>query len=155
MTVAKEPAKTFPTIRLGSTGEDVTYLQNTLNYIYGAHLKVDGIFGPKTEASVKIFQGEYGLTVDGIVGPNTWNRLVEIRLNPSLPILRLGSEGDKVEYLQDLLNYFGYQLATDGRFGNQTEDAVRKFQRRYGLAPDGIVGPKTWEALFQNFNDEF
>lgn len=155
MTVAKETAKTFPTLSQGSTGDDVTYLQNTLNYIYGSHLEVDGIFGPKTEASVKIFQGEYGLTVDGIVGPNTWNRLVEIRLNPSLPILRLGSEGDKVEYLQDLLNYFGYQIATDGRFGKKTEDAVLKFQRRYGLVTDGIVGPKTWEALFQNFHDDF
>ncbi|MBE9039823.1 peptidoglycan-binding protein [Oscillatoriales cyanobacterium LEGE 11467] len=153
MTVVKEAPRTFPTLSQGSIGDDVKYLQNTLNYIYGAQLEVDGIFGAKTIATVKTFQSEYGLTIDGIVGQQTWNRLAEVISNPGLPILRLGSKGDKVEYLQDLLNYFGSQIASDGIFGTETEAAVKKFQRRYSLVPDGIVGNQTWEMLFQEFHD--
>ncbi|MBW4584469.1 peptidoglycan-binding protein [Aetokthonos hydrillicola Thurmond2011] len=63
-----------PILRPGSTGEDVKHLQHDLN-IYGYHLAVDGIFGPKTEAAVKDFQKSHGLVVDGIVGPKTWAAL--------------------------------------------------------------------------------
>jgi peptidoglycan hydrolase-like protein with peptidoglycan-binding domain len=39
------------------------------------------------------------------------------------------------------------QLALDGVFGQQTRRAVLAFQRDHGLRGDGIVGPRTWEAL--------
>lgn len=58
-----------PTIKYGSKGEDVRYLQRILN------LDVDGIFGKHTEAAVKAFQKAHGLAVDGIVGKNTWAAL--------------------------------------------------------------------------------
>ncbi len=64
-----------------SPNEQVKYLQQLLNN-YGFRLKVDGFFGAKTEVAVKEFQGrsheEIGLnslTVDGIVGPQTWQAL--------------------------------------------------------------------------------
>lgn len=62
-----------PTIRKGSRGEDVRDLQTYLNADrrYGG-LEVDGIFGRGTEAAVRAFQGDHGLTPDGIVGPKTW-----------------------------------------------------------------------------------
>lgn len=60
------------TIKFGSKGEDVKKLQSYLN------LYVDGIFGKLTEESVKQFQKENGLVSDGIVGPNTWNKLEQI-----------------------------------------------------------------------------
>jgi peptidoglycan hydrolase-like protein with peptidoglycan-binding domain len=75
MTVATSTSTTYPILRKGSTGDDVKHLQNLLNYVYGPDLKVDGIFGAKTEAAVKKFQKDYGLTVDGIVGPKTWSML--------------------------------------------------------------------------------
>ena len=66
---------TRPTIKYGSRGSDVTYLQQCLTakgYGVGA---IDGIFGVKTREAVKAFQAENGLTVDGIVGPKTWAKL--------------------------------------------------------------------------------
>jgi uncharacterized protein with LGFP repeats len=54
------------TIRLGSRGTDVRYLQKKLK------LTVDGIFGTKTKAAVIRFQKSKGLTADGVVGPRTW-----------------------------------------------------------------------------------
>ena len=54
----------------GETGKRVSDLQSRLNAL-GAHLKVDGIFGPKTLAAVRAFQKSHGLRVDGLVGPKT------------------------------------------------------------------------------------
>ncbi len=65
----------FRTLTFGSTGEDVKYLQRQLNIFRFGPLVVDGIFGVVTEEAVKKFQKYYGLTVDGIVGPQTWATL--------------------------------------------------------------------------------
>ena len=64
-----------PTLRQGSRGADVAYLQQRLSaggYQPGA---ADGIFGGKTLAAVKAFQKDHGLIVDGIVGEKTWSML--------------------------------------------------------------------------------
>lgn len=55
-----------------------------------------------------------------------------------------------VKKVQDKLNSLGYKpaLVEDGDFGAKTDAAVRWFQRKRGLAVDGIVGPVTWKALF-------
>lgn len=52
-------------LKRGDTGDDVKLLQKALG------LKADGNFGPKTEATVKDFQGSHGLVIDGLVGPTT------------------------------------------------------------------------------------
>ncbi|MFB2877964.1 peptidoglycan-binding domain-containing protein [Floridanema aerugineum] len=66
---------------------------------------------------------------------------------PARTIIRLGSKGKDVMYLQQLLNKKGYSLKVDGDFGPRTEDAVRRFQKSHHLKVDGIVGPATWNAL--------
>lgn len=63
------------------------------------------------------------------------------------PMLALGSRGEAVHHLQALLRRLGYELDADSIFGPLTERTVREFQRRRGLAVDGIVGPRTWAAL--------
>ncbi|MFB2938807.1 peptidoglycan-binding protein [Aerosakkonemataceae cyanobacterium BLCC-F154] len=68
----------------------------------------------------------------------------------SLPTLRKGSKGDDVKLLQAILNSYGYSLKVDGVFGQLTEDAVKRFQKSRGLKVDGIVGPKTWNALLSD-----
>lgn len=71
-----QATKSYPTLRLGSKGDDVKYLQVILNYYSSEQLKIDGIFGAKTETAVKKFQKSHRLTADGIVGPKTWNALL-------------------------------------------------------------------------------
>ncbi len=62
-------------LRSGSVGPQVEYLQSLLNRLGFTVGRVDGIFGPRTERAVRRFQEKNSLTVDGVVGPNTWNAL--------------------------------------------------------------------------------
>lgn len=65
----------FPdTVRRGSTGAAVSAVQARLR-ARGWSVDVDGVFGPRTEATVRAFQDDKHLTVDGIVGPQTWAAL--------------------------------------------------------------------------------
>ena len=64
-----------------------------------------------------------------------------------MTILKKGSKGTEVRTLQSLLINRGYNLVVDGVFGGITEEVVKEFQKKNRLTPDGIVGPKTWEAL--------
>ncbi|MEM1171276.1 MAG: peptidoglycan-binding protein [Cyanobacteria bacterium P01_H01_bin.35] len=66
------------TLCFSSTGEDVEYVQRRLNGIGFGSLVVDGIFGVATESAVNKFQKYYGLTANGIVGSQTWNKLESI-----------------------------------------------------------------------------
>ncbi|MCX6419309.1 MAG: peptidoglycan-binding domain-containing protein [Actinobacteria bacterium] len=52
-----------------------------------------------------------------------------------------------VKELQADLSATGYKMETDGRFGPQTEQTVKRFQRKYGLKADGVVGDKTMRTL--------
>ena len=58
-----------PTLRRGDTGQLVRPVQTRVR------VRVDGNFGPKTEAAVRAFQSAHGLVPDGIVGPKTWVKL--------------------------------------------------------------------------------
>ena len=63
------------------------------------------------------------------------------------PPLRFSDRGARVVALQRLLHAQGYSVQLDGRFGESTRQAVAGFQRRAGLHPDGVAGPRTLEAL--------
>ena len=71
------PPPPMPVLRLGSQGDVVRRLQETLNRWYPSlpPLVVDGDFGPRTDARVRYFQQRAGLMADGIVGPATWRAL--------------------------------------------------------------------------------
>jgi hypothetical protein len=64
------PASTGVTLKKGSKGESVKWVQYELNQ-WKSSLSVDGEFGTNTETQVKAYQKAYGLTVDGQVGPKT------------------------------------------------------------------------------------
>ena len=141
----------YTTLRRGSQGALVRYLQFMLKMEGYAVGNVDGIFGTQTENAVLSFQRANGLTPDGIVGPRTWEKINNFK--PDNRTLRKGSYGAEVKYLQRKLYSKLYNVgAIDGIFGNQTLDAVTAFQQENGLTPDGIVGPNTWAAIMNNAN---
>ena len=61
-----------------------------------------------------------------------------------MPQIQRGSKGKAVKILQIILG----DLEVDGSFGPATQAATLAFQKKHGLTADGIVGPKTWRALF-------
>lgn len=134
---------------------------------------VDGIFGQQTENAVRAFQRIFNLTEDGIVGKSSWYQMVRLYVGvtrlaelesegqrfsgiswqaPSN--LQSGSSGQSVRQLQYMLNVVSEfvssipTVAEDGIFGAATQAAVRAFQKFAGLTVDGIVGPATWNALY-------
>ncbi len=132
---------TWPIVKKGATGGRVRAIQYLLNQRDNAKLKVDGSYGTSTQAAVKVFQRKAKISVDGIVGPATWTKLIIT--------VKKGSKGDAVRAVQwQLRNQYGYKkLAVDGNFGASTQTAVKGFQRKYKLSVDGIVGKATWMAL--------
>jgi GH25 family lysozyme M1 (1,4-beta-N-acetylmuramidase) len=70
-TAKKEENHDMDTLRRGDEGQQVKALQKLLGW-----LTIDGIFGEKTETAVMEFQAANNLTVDGIVGSNTWGKLL-------------------------------------------------------------------------------
>ncbi|QKZ21718.1 peptidoglycan-binding protein [Streptomyces chartreusis] len=135
-----------PTLRKGSQGVAVMRLQQLLSERTPdlAPIAVDGDFGPITDGRVREFQRRTKITVDGLVGPQTWGSLFHD------PALQQGSQGPAVMRLQRLLNERTPDLApiaVDGDFGPITDGRVREFQRRTNITVDGLVGPQTWEAL--------
>ena len=113
------------------------------------HGAIDGIAGPQTKRAVRTFQARRGLAVDGIVGPATRGALGRLgRPLSGSRVLRRGHVGWDVSALQFRLARRGASPGlVDGRFGPATDRAVRVFQRRAGLAVDGVAGPATRGAL--------
>lgn len=71
----KSPTIALPTLRKGSKGTQVKYLQQDLNYIMKSNLEVDGDFGKLTDAALRSFQKKYGLYIDGIYGIKSHSKM--------------------------------------------------------------------------------
>ncbi|MGM0877004.1 MAG: peptidoglycan-binding domain-containing protein [Bacillota bacterium] len=126
---------------------------------YGA----DGEFGEETENAVMKFQRDHNLSVDGLVGPVTLNKLQEVnhqRVSESdfpLPtgVFQRGDQGNGVKQIQRALKQINFNPGSiDGIYGPNTEDAVRRFQSLYkALADDGIYGPNTRKYIRMELAD--
>jgi peptidoglycan hydrolase-like protein with peptidoglycan-binding domain len=133
----------WPALREGSRGEAVVALQYLLTARGFSTAGVDGIFGPRTRAAVMRFQAFKKLSVDGMVGNQTWPAV--------LVTISRGNTGDSVRALQSELTANGIRVTVDGIFGPQTLTAVHQFEARYRLAGAlGVVGPATWNALISH-----
>ncbi|WP_346767848.1 N-acetylmuramoyl-L-alanine amidase [Knoellia koreensis] len=109
-------------------------------------------FDEGLERAVRSFQQAKGLIVDGVVGVETFTAIDGARwgLGDRILVHTPGKlmRGEDVVALQERLNTLGFDAGrVDGRFGADTERAVRGFQRAYGLAGDGSVGPQTLRAF--------
>lgn len=112
------------------------------------------LFDADLDRAVRAFQQHRGLSVDGIVGGTTYRMLDEARwrLGDRLLTYVPGNlvSGDDVVALQQRLLDLGFKVGrVDGRFGSQTEQGVRDFQRNVGVPADGTCGPTTLKALGQ------
>lgn len=137
---------------------------------------VDGIFGPQTENAVKTFQRIFNLSPDGVVGSATWYKIIYIynavkRLSELdsegialdeysqqyKTVLRFGDSGTDVRLIQFFLSVLSQYYETlppivqTSVFDEQTENAVRAFQREFNLDDDGIVGRQTWDVLYNTY----
>lgn len=119
----------------GSTGNDVTWHQKTLNFLGFDCGTADGIYGSKTVFATKEFQKAYGLTDDGIAGSKT-----------------LAMERSLIKDIQHKLNEAGCgKISVDGLPGSSTTKALKKFQRNMGLDQTGICDT----TMFQYLNDTY
>lgn len=140
---------------------------------------VDGFFDRSTTEAVRKFQEVFDLEPDGIVGRATWNqvqfiynavkklytvnseglRVTDVTTRYS-DTLSIGAKGDEVLTLQYYLSYIALFVQTvseasmDGDFGPATDNAVRSFQRTYGLPVNGVVDRATWDRI-ENVYYEF
>ncbi len=163
----------------GDSGIPVTTIQYYLSiiaYFNGALEPVPrtAYYGGETVAAVERFQEFYGLPVTGIVDNDTWNTISRIYTETvaSLPEGYQGSnaklypgyfltEGMRNESVRDLQSYLTLisqtipeipQVSVTGYFGEQTENAVREFQRLFSLPVSGAVGPATWSAIANQYD---
>jgi murein L,D-transpeptidase YcbB/YkuD len=123
--------------------DELQYRLVALGYLSAS----SGQFDAETEQAVRIFQTNHNLFIDGVVGPLTWACLCY----PQLSRRHKPAKADfteAIEKLQTILRDEGHRIQdAQGCFGKETEQAVRQFQRKYGLKVDGVVGAVTWAVL--------
>ncbi len=158
-------------LQRGDQGPEVSELQTRMMNAGCYDGPVTGTFGELTEAGVMACQAQLGLTVDGVAGSETLARLRGTRSIEAKPpfqgyanpttyanpnqsvdsredIIQNGSEGATVSNIQTQLKRLGFYAGSiDGVYGNQTETAVRQFQKVVQLPVDGKVGTQEIAAL--------
>lgn len=136
-------ARVWPRLDRASRGYRVRFVQYLLKHRGFYKGKVDWYFGPQTERAVRAFQRSKGLKVDGVVGSQTWEKLI-------VPLKR-GDRGDAVRAVQIFFGYVvseigdpKWKTSFNGIFDASTEKVVRISQKEDGLKVDGIIGAQTW-----------
>lgn len=131
----------YSTVKYGSRGEDVIRLQMALNSA-GYDLDEDGIFGTKTQQAVRDYQASKGLTVDGIVGANTWGALNTASSSSSANKPTDGGDAANdsalTAQLESLIAQFnntpGYTPKTDEEIRAQAEGEYKSYYDQLRLA---------------------
>ena len=148
-----DDALTYAMVR-GSTGDDVQIAKERLielGYLDGTEY---GEYDEATEQAVKLFREKNKLP-DGVIIDNA---VFEVLLGEDTVAFSygVGDKSDEIKNFQQMLYEKGYlTYVPDGIFGNQTQNAVRRFQEENGLVVDGCLGKSTIELLKSGKGDEF
>ena len=151
--------------RSGKYKSAVVPLQRRLKALGYYSGNIDGYFGSQTYRAVRKFQNRNGLSVTGVADSYTQQVLYSSSARTAsgssssgsstsstgYRLLYWGCRGDAVKRLQNALIDAGYKSivrTADGIFGQWTYDAVRAYQKDYGLAVDGIAGKNTQNSLY-------
>ena len=156
-------------ISYGSSGDDVKELQRLLN-ASGYSLDVDGQWGDKTEDAVRKYQKQNGLTVDGIVGTNTWGSLygtntsnttntqpTEPKSYSDIDLSKydsgyqksdavIGAEKNKADAENAVKNYGDFAYSNQASFDEIMNKILNREQFSYDLNGD---------ALYQQYKDKY
>lgn len=145
-----EPAPEY--LRVGVEHEKIAELQERLMELgFMDNDEPTEYFGNVTETAVKSFQRQNDLALDGIVGPSTWEAIMD----PAAKYYAAenGDKGDDIKRIQHRLYELGYLATEDlvtGNFGDKTEEAVKKLQEINGISIDGKVGRQTMNLLYSD-----
>ncbi len=173
------PVELRAVLDYGDVGNQVKLLQYYLLFVsafdsFVPPLEIVGVYGEKTYQSVMAFQRMFGFEPDGVVTDPIWRVLLDVYsgLYSALPpsafsetavpyggnILLIGSVGTEVRYLQEYLNKVAEsypkfpELSLNGVYDEQTENAVKEFQRLFGIKETGVVTSTTWNLLSEVYN---
>lgn len=118
---------------------EIRYLQQNLTVLgYGCG-QPDGVYGAKTKSALKQYEAANSLTSDGLMDDEVINSIK-----------------NKVKELQNNLNKLGYNCGTaDGVAGNNTIEAIKKFQKANKLAQDGIAGKATQSKIQELLTESY
>ncbi|MCE7005402.1 peptidoglycan-binding protein [Kibdelosporangium philippinense] len=156
-------AAMMPQVNPGDTGQHVLALQLSLRNDGYTYLNGTGNYSGNTLTAVQDFQRKNGINPSGIVGSKTWHALVG-KLPPSLtgngemtpPSFGInpGERNDeKMGWLNNAVQrIYPYYLDLpewSDTYQGRMVSIVQDFQRRAGINPSGIVGPKTWNAMYE------
>ena len=103
---------------------------------FAPHRKIDPLF------DMNAFRTEVDKVMRGVV--DTRPLIPPTDFATGKPTLHRDDRGDDVRIVQRAVG-----ADADGKYGPNTEAAVRRFQRENDLVPDGIVGPKTWSFILR------
>lgn len=139
----------LPTIKHQDIGATVLVAKLLTGYIKikskiddpDSYIKANGVFDADFTAYMVTWQGNHGLTADGIIGPNTWTEIA--KQAPTCSTSKNKTSG----YTMALQILLDSNITCDGVYGARTKAAVATFQDAKGLNADGVCGQKTWNAL--------
>ncbi|MEE1186502.1 MAG: peptidoglycan-binding domain-containing protein [Acutalibacteraceae bacterium] len=160
------------------TKSSIEHIQNMLRTIdYNANntskLAVDGFWGEQTENAVKVFQKAFSLPITGtpdfetieamenafILSRDNLNASQSISPFPDTDIVyKLGDYSPIIIIIQVMINLISVRYSnigsvnTNGRFGKDTEDAIKKLQDISGLNSNGQVDKATWNYIAVLYN---
>lgn len=170
------PLESPESLKIGDQGDKVNVLQYMINVISEFDSQIpsttsDGIYGEKTENSIKAIQEKYKLPVTGVVDEATWDLMYRIVKNTYdtvffdsngfdikiVPypgyVLQIGSAGEEVRILQEYINEIANNfeniepVSITGIYGRSTRRAVMDLQGIYGIIRTGNVNEPTWNAI--------
>ena len=131
------------------------FLDGSWNWFDAPELKGEQVEKAVRHKEVELAKSKHPMSIHSVLV-----EIAEAIARARRQVLRKGARGDAVKLLQMLLEKQGIGTAKtssrtmagkgiDGIFGRGTERAVKQFQKNEGLTSDGIVGPATWDKLFE------
>lgn len=145
----------------GNRGSAIAEMQEKLQEAGCLEGTADGVYGTDTYEAVRKYQMDRGIPVSGAIDEMTYSSLMEQEGEADSQrsygpyVYARGDHGAEIETLQKKLQSMGYlDDIADGIYGENTEEAVRKFQKEHGLSVSGSMDQKTINAVNRKYSSQ-